>query len=905
MTRAWLAKFDESQHPRDEHGRWTDAGGGDTATARPAASKGAGASDAAFAKIEAAVAAIPASHAARIAHVPVVLTKTSDEFPGHIAAGGGASTVGLFGWADDQPRIDVAEAVKVTATITDVGATPQSRQTVSLLPVRQPEQVTVHEMAHALDYVSGWALSDDAALKQRFAAATALMSERETKNASYWIGGGQREMFAELYSAIYNPNRASDQTYFGGMTRARVREVFAPAIASILLIKQASTVRRQSEPPADVQSGWFVSEDGKLFALLGGMPYEVDVAGTPWAGVPLPPGTYADDAALQAAISAERSRQWRLAVAEARAILAKDSAHTDWMNECVPAFMDEMGAPQDQAVAACLNMWRDAWEETHPDGAVDPGPPRPGEEDQRDETLARARKLFVKGTWNEADHPRDPAGTSTGGQFTSGGGAESEKPKKPKGKGKAKREDFAKANITLSMLDSDVDQFIDKWNEKVGEDPAEFKKGFMGGLDGEMKIGGSGGKIEINGRITDPDAGATLGTFTRNLDLDNKTAASAYFKLNSSATGGDVGKKMLAGNVATYEELGIEKVNVFANIDVGGYAWAKYGYVPTTSAWSELRGQLERKLSGSSSSSAPRGDNVMEADSWDMLSSDRQDDVRDRWMQYTQIEFLQSEQQNWRDSGQAKDDAKRELAEEFTNYQVSTGDVPEWVNDALDGARKYREDRGESPIPFTNKQLYDAVLLSYESRNGDGEDDPDIDFDDNMLKEPIGFDPAQQTLPGIDPIEPHEMLNKEMRERIEKRLTAAFDAKAEENAQEIDPPSYLAESVGEYQEEYWDQMSDRDRLQHAIDFNMADIEIEPDPDEEPEMDLPAPTEAEIDPLLAAVRSSDPKSIWKIADNPRGKALLLGRSWNGVLNLKDPESMARFKAYVGKGEQRAA
>jgi hypothetical protein len=51
-------------------------------------------------------------------------------------------------------------------------------------------------------------------------------------------------------------------------------------------------------------------------------------------------------------------------------------AHSDWMDECVPSMMDK-GKDQTVAVAACLNMWRQAWEESHPDGSDDPGPPRP------------------------------------------------------------------------------------------------------------------------------------------------------------------------------------------------------------------------------------------------------------------------------------------------------------------------------------------------------------------------------------------------------------------------------------------------------------------------------------------------------------------------------------------------
>jgi hypothetical protein len=359
---------------------------------------------------------------------------------------------------------------------------------------------------------------------------------------------------------------------------------------------------------------------------------------------------------------------------------------------------------------------------------------------------------------------------------------------------------------------------------------------------------------------------------------------------------------MLAGNVEMYKQLGIEKVKVTANIDVGGYAWAKYGYIPTQDAWNSLRTKLESKLTGgsSSASSRPRSDNTIEADDWSMLSDDVQSDVRDRWMNDTRDEFISREEQNWRESGQAKDDAKRELADDFTNYQVATGDVPAWVDEALDGARRYFEDRGQPEIPYSNRQLYDAVELTYESNRGDGEDDPDIGFDDKMLQEPTGYDPNQPTLPGIEPEDPSQRLTQAMRDRIEKRMVAAFDKKAEDDAQEMDAPSYLADSVSEYQDDYWDQKSDREKLQHAIDYGMADIEIEPDEeDEEPQQEMELPSQEEADPLLAAVRSSDPKSIWKVADSPKGKDLLLGTGWSGILNLKDKEQMDRFNKYVGK------
>jgi hypothetical protein len=509
---------------------------------------------------------------------------------------------------------------------------------------------------------------------------------------------------------------------------------------------------------------------------------------------------------------------------------------------------------------------------------------------------AQARRLLAR-EWDEGKHPRVPAGSPDGGQFGSGGGgSEGASTSKPGGgKKKVSKQDFDKAKVTLPNDKASQDAFIEKWNDKVGVDPATFKSNFMGGLDGPMKLSGGSGKIDIDGEIHDSD-GKTLGTFTRNINLDSKSAYSAYFKLNKSATKGDIGKKMLAGNVETYKNLGIEKLTVTANIDVGGYAWAKYGYVPTASAWSELRSDLERKLTGGSSSSRPHRDNSMEADSWDMLSSDVQDDVRDKWMRETRSEFIQSEEQNWRDSGQAKDDAKRELAHQFGQYDS----IPEWANDAFDSAREYFEDKGQPPIPYTNKQLYDAIDLEYDGGNGDGEDDPDISFDDDKLNEPAGYDPAQGTLPGIEPVEPSSFLTKAMRDRITKKMVAGFDKKAEDDAQEIDPPSYLADSVDEYQEEYWDQKDDDEKLRHAIEYGMADIEIEPEEDEDDGLGLnPELFPPEQDPLLAAVRSNDPKSIWKVADSAKGKQLLLGTTWAGVLNLNDKAQMDRFDKYVGK------
>ncbi|MBR0879633.1 hypothetical protein JQ608_21080 [Bradyrhizobium liaoningense] len=405
-----------------------------------------------------------------------------------------------------------------------------------------------------------------------------------------------------------------------------------------------------------------------------------------------------------------------------------------------------------------------------------------------------------------------------------------------------------------------------------------------------MNIGLSGSTFYIGGGILD-DSGNRVGEYDRQISPDDKSAYSAFFKLNKNTTKHNIGKKVLGGNVEVYEALGLEKLKVSANIDVGGYAWAKYGYVPTASSWAELRGELERKLGGRGAPS--RGTDTYEADDWSMLGEDMQDAVKRRWMNDSYSEFLSSEEQNWRESGQALDDAKGELADSFV------GPSDDWAKNAVAEWRENRIAEGEPDIPFSDDEILGAIKIDYE-RGWDGTKDPSIEFMDDELDRmtPAGYDPAQQTLPGIEPLTPSEMLSADARDEIQKELIDAFNKEAEDKADRMDPPEYLADSISEYQEEYWDQKDDDEKLREAIRYGMADIEIERDEDEEPQLELP---EREEDELLQAIHSSDPKSIWKVADHPRGKEMLLNSSWAGVLNLKDRESMARFKAYVGKAK----
>jgi GNAT superfamily N-acetyltransferase len=50
------------------------------------------------------------------------------------------------------------------------------------------------------------------------------------------------------------------------------------------------------------------------------------------------------------------------------------------------------------------------------------------------------------------------------------------------------------------------------------------------------------------------------------------------FKLNAASQGHGISSRFLAASEEFYRKLGVEQINIHANIDVGGYAWAKAGF---------------------------------------------------------------------------------------------------------------------------------------------------------------------------------------------------------------------------------------------------------------------------------------------------------------------------------------
>ncbi len=520
------------------------------------------------------------------------------------------------------------------------------------------------------------------------------------------------------------------------------------------------------------------------------------------------------------------------------------------------------------------------------------------------DTLELALKFIGNGQWDEEEHPRDSDGKFTfagnsdagdAGDGFAGGLVATEEPPAPavKEKVKVKPADFARDKIRLGVpLGSVQERFIQTWDDKIGTTPADFINNFLGGIKaGEVTITvDEKNSWTVNGNLYEGDK--RIGDFTRVLHFNEKRGYSSFFKVLSNARNSDVGKQVLAGNVEMYQKLGFTKVTTNANLDVGGYAWAKYGYVPTQETWNSVRLNILTALGGGGSGRSSTSTYTPE--NWDEIGEYDQQRIYDRWKNDNYSEFYDSEVQNWHDSGESMRDAKMEVASNFED------DHDEWAVDALQEWREEYEINDK--FPFSNTQILDAIELSYDDQDCEGTADAEISFDDSVLDDFVKADSNQPTLPGIEEPMPHKLLTDEMRSEIESKLVAAFENEAESRRDNQSPPDWLSERAHEYQEEYWDQLDDEEKFRIADRGGyLPEIEIENE-DEDIE---PVDGGDDTDILMRLAQSRDPKSIWAIADSERGKELLLGSDWNGVLNFNDKESMDRFNAYVGKSKKKKA
>ena len=64
----------------------------------------------------------------------------------------------------------------------------------------------------------------------------------------------------------------------------------------------------------------------------------------------------------------------------------------------------------------------------------------------------------------------------------------------------------------------------------------------------------------------------------RNFEYKTNTIYHNYLKIPKEFQGKGIAKKLFEALLREYEDAGIRKIKVTANIDIGGYAWARYNF---------------------------------------------------------------------------------------------------------------------------------------------------------------------------------------------------------------------------------------------------------------------------------------------------------------------------------------
>jgi GNAT superfamily N-acetyltransferase len=148
------------------------------------------------------------------------------------------------------------------------------------------------------------------------------------------------------------------------------------------------------------------------------------------------------------------------------------------------------------------------------------------------------------------------------------------------------------------------------WSCRLGLSPREF---FLALFDtdkvrpGETTLsverdeaGIYGVDLEID--LDCPRTGRSMGRMDRTFSFPSDGPARAHHSLldlEPEAQGMGVAKDLLANAIALYDRAGIQQVELTAALSVGGYAWAKYGFMPRSerearALYNKVRERLQR-----------------------------------------------------------------------------------------------------------------------------------------------------------------------------------------------------------------------------------------------------------------------------------------------------------------------
>jgi hypothetical protein len=132
-----------------------------------------------------------------------------------------------------------------------------------------------------------------------------------------------------------------------------------------------------------------------------------------------------------------------------------------------------------------------------------------------------------------------------------------------------------------------------EFETKFNMSPIDYKEKLLEGLSPELAQAIS---VHISGGANNWTVQAIGGGFRqeRTFDFYDHSVDHDRWQLSESMQGTGIGKTVFKNQMDLYDHLGINRINVHANMSVGGYAWARFGFVPTQNSWDNTKEYVAR-----------------------------------------------------------------------------------------------------------------------------------------------------------------------------------------------------------------------------------------------------------------------------------------------------------------------
>lgn len=475
-----------------------------------------------------------------------------------------------------------------------------------------------------------------------------------------------------------------------------------------------------------------------------------------------------------------------------------------------------------------------------------------------DKPMFPATAVTAQKAWDESEHPRDPAGSETGGQFAGGaaGGVSVDDTKEwTKDKATGDQERAAKLEVERQAAIKNVEKLVPG---VTGQDahgdtltsPAQVKD--WANMPEEWQTHTQNGYISdyVNAKMPEalPDPNGEWHAHDSTWDQvpqewkdKGKADYMAPFRGPGSTGSPEEGEaswnEMTDRDRLEYSQqmFNEEAGRVRMRLDTeAGEKWAitsdseKLLYAQNkmiAEKFPELA--VEEDSPDADNEDQPSEMTVADLGEWDALSSDWQDETKEAWIKDNYDEFANSEKESYEPD---KDSSAEYVAGEEKDMHEMIGTIPEEM-EIYPGASV----QGEVDTPeydaevkrrvkewednFDVKASVDAGAFTWDN-DGELTTDPEkLVFRNNPYEEGS----TQQMLPGIDREEMSSDYKKGMWAGVEADYKSEFKEKfdkAVEKQMEHDSETYEPDesSVKDYMEQHWDDMSEKEKFKHAENY---------------------------------------------------------------------------------------